>query len=190
MKQLKLSVCNENGSVLLISVVILMLLTLLGIFVITTSTIEIQIAVNDKWHKMAFYNADGGVEASKELLEQSIDERGFADNNVGGMGIYTSDFFLNQDIENNIPSDDNRDISIPINPTKDDPHTNILIGIGGNTGNTFLSTGNALQMSAGYEGKGKGAAGGGGHIVYDIRSRREGIKNARATIKGCWRHII
>ena len=203
MKQLKLSVCNQNGSVLLISVVILMLLTLLGIFATTTSTIEIQIAGNDKWHKMAFYNADGGVEASKELIEQNIEQRGFT-GDVGNVGIYTSNFFSKPDIGNNIPSDDDdgddtddddddgRDISIPRTLSFGDPgydpnipHTNILIG-----GNTSLSTGSALQMIAGYEGKGKGAAGGGGKIVYDIRSRREGINNARTTIMGRWRHLI
>ncbi|WDN87649.1 hypothetical protein BuS5_00617 [Desulfosarcina sp. BuS5] len=190
MKQLKLSVCNQNGSVLLISVVILMLLTLLGIFATTTSTIEIQIAGNDKWHKMAFYNADGGVEASKELIEQNIELRGFPSVTplpyvLGGVGIYSVDFFMNPDIDANMPSDTNRNVSIPAKPSSSVPHTNILIG-----GNTSLSTGSALQMIAGYEGKGKGAAGGGGQVVYDIRSRREGINNARATIMGRWRHVM
>jgi len=197
---------NEKGSALIIALIIMTLLTLLGIAATTTSTIETQISSNDRLYKMAFYNADGGVETSKELLEQNIEQRGFPGSNVGGIGIYKLDFFLNPPIRNNIPSDkddndytdddddDGRDISIPetlsfgdpgYNNPKSPPHTNILIG-----GNTSLSTGNALQMIAGYEGKGKGAAGGGGHVVYDIRSRREGIKNARATIKGRWRHVI
>ena len=61
MKIIRDSICNENGSVLLISVVILMLLTVLGIAATTTSTIEIQIAGNDKINKMVFFAADSGI---------------------------------------------------------------------------------------------------------------------------------
>ncbi len=46
------------------------------------------------------------------------------------------------------------------------PHTNIVA-----FGDTQLVTGSALQMAAGYEGKGKGAASGGGKIVYEVHSR-------------------
>ena len=53
---------NEKGSVLLISVMFLMLLTVIGIFAITTSTIEIQISGNDKINKMVFYAADSGID--------------------------------------------------------------------------------------------------------------------------------
>lgn len=49
---------NENGSALLISVLILGLLTLLGIFATNTTNIELQIAGNDKLHKLGFYAAE------------------------------------------------------------------------------------------------------------------------------------
>ena len=52
---------NEKGSVLLIAVVFLLLLTVIGIFATTTSTIEIQISGNDKIQKMVFYAADSGI---------------------------------------------------------------------------------------------------------------------------------
>ncbi|MBL0717211.1 MAG: pilus assembly PilX N-terminal domain-containing protein [Desulfosarcina sp.] len=61
MKIIRDSICNENGSVLLLSVVILMLLTVLGIAATTTSTIEIHIAGNDKINKMVFFAADSGI---------------------------------------------------------------------------------------------------------------------------------
>lgn len=52
---------NEKGSALIIAVVFLMLLTVIGIFATTTSTLEIQIAGNDKISKMVFYAADSGI---------------------------------------------------------------------------------------------------------------------------------
>jgi len=61
---------NENGSALLISLLILGLLTLLGIFATNTTNIEIQIAGNDKLHKLGFYAAEAarGYVAGKPAL--------------------------------------------------------------------------------------------------------------------------
>lgn len=57
-------------------------------------------------------------------------------------------------------------------------------------GETRLSEGGAIQMIAGYEGKGKGAAGGGAWIVYGIRSRTQGIDTSDSTVSCNWRHVM
>jgi hypothetical protein len=49
---------NEKGSVTVLAVVFLMLLTLIGIAATTTSSIEVQIAGNELRHKLAFYSAE------------------------------------------------------------------------------------------------------------------------------------
>ena len=61
MKEKPVFLNNEKGSVLLTAVIFLMLLTVIGIFATTTSTIEIQISGNDKINKMVFYAADSGT---------------------------------------------------------------------------------------------------------------------------------
>ncbi len=81
MKIIHDSLCNENGSVLLLSVVMLILLTLLGMFATTTSTIEIQISGNDKIHKQRFYDADSGVSSALSML--TFDDELTDDNKVG-----------------------------------------------------------------------------------------------------------
>jgi hypothetical protein len=60
-KQVIRIIKNENGSVLVIAVLILLALTLIGISAISTSDIDIRISGNDKFHKMAFFAADAGV---------------------------------------------------------------------------------------------------------------------------------
>ena len=62
MKEKPIFLNNEKGSTLIIAVVFLMLLTFLGGFAITTSTIEVQISGNDKINKMVFYAADSGID--------------------------------------------------------------------------------------------------------------------------------
>ena len=43
---------SEDGSVLVIAMIMLVLLTLIGISAITTSTIEVQISANERIYKM------------------------------------------------------------------------------------------------------------------------------------------
>ncbi len=52
---------NEKGSVTVLAVVLLMLLTLLGMAALSTSSIETQIAGNEMRHKMAFYAAESAT---------------------------------------------------------------------------------------------------------------------------------
>ena len=63
---------NEDGFVLVASLVTLGLLVIIGISATTTTNIEIQIAGNEKAYNMAFYQADGGNELGIEILEQNI----------------------------------------------------------------------------------------------------------------------
>ncbi len=52
---------NENGSVTVLAVVLLMLLTLLGMAATTTSSIEARIAGNELRYKQAFYAAESST---------------------------------------------------------------------------------------------------------------------------------
>ena len=59
---------NDEGSVVAVALIMLVLVTLLGIAATTTSTIEVQIAGNDKFHKKTFYTAEAGIEHAREDL--------------------------------------------------------------------------------------------------------------------------
>jgi hypothetical protein len=59
---------NEQGSVLLLALLILFAVTMLGIFSTNTSTIEIQVAANNAYHKKAFYAAEAGIEHGRSIL--------------------------------------------------------------------------------------------------------------------------
>jgi hypothetical protein len=59
---------NESGFALILAILALMLLTFLGLTLVTTTSTELQIATNYRWSQQALYNAEAGVEAGKELL--------------------------------------------------------------------------------------------------------------------------
>ncbi|MEE9611437.1 MAG: PilX N-terminal domain-containing pilus assembly protein [Desulfatiglandales bacterium] len=61
---------NEQGSVLVVSLVLLVFLTIIGLSASTTAEIETRIAGNDKAHKVAFYAAEAarGYAAIRSIL--------------------------------------------------------------------------------------------------------------------------
>lgn len=202
--RIKSITCGEDGFVLVAAMMIMVILTLLGISATTTSVIERQIAVNEVLYKDAFYHADGGTEAGSELIEENVScPNGFTSTfsiiRIGGVDVYEKDFSSNRQMSDvngaassvqltDLPSDTVRSIRLPSNPANRSDtvaHTNIAVW-----GVTKYMAGSALQMVAGGEGKGKGAAGGGGYIEYDLHSQHIGVRNSDVKIATTWRHII
>jgi len=64
---------NEDGSVLVIALLMLAFLSILGVSSTTTSTIEIQIAGNDRVFKQNFYKAEAGAMEAALTLENETD---------------------------------------------------------------------------------------------------------------------
>jgi len=52
---------NEKGSVMVLAMILLAVLTILGIAVLTSSSIDTQIAGNELRHKLAFYAAESAT---------------------------------------------------------------------------------------------------------------------------------
>ncbi len=59
---------NEDGSILIITLLILVLLTFLGFWGYNTTVTELQIAGSDKAIKTVFYAADAGIEVGRTVL--------------------------------------------------------------------------------------------------------------------------
>jgi len=192
---------NNRGSALVVALLMLVVLTLIGISATTTTTFELQIAGNDKLYKRAFYAADGATEMGGELLEQNIEDRDwdFGEDGVnppsdtnplnrGNVRLESANPYMNREGDPGVvgtPSDANRDAVYPRTATDSEPHTNIKA-----VGNTTLSTGSAVQLIAGYEGKGKGAAGGGAWITYDVRAERLDVSDTEVRVLLGWRHVL
>ena len=68
---------NENGSALIIAVIIMTAILIIGMFATNNTVTELQIAGTDLSFKQAFYEADGGTEYASQLLENNIECIGF-----------------------------------------------------------------------------------------------------------------
>ena len=181
---------NADGWVTFAALLILGILTIIGTSSITTSNIEVKIATNDKVHKMAFYAADGGSELGTELLELNIAcASGFANDNlvINNITVVDKDFWMQGNIDkptdiSDYSSNTDRDVQIDADSG---PHTNLSI-----YGETAFGVGGAIEMAAGYEGKGKGAAGGCVSLLYEIYSQHLGLANSKSMVAIQWRHNI
>jgi hypothetical protein len=164
------------------------------------SLTDIKIANNIKQEMTTFYEADASLEATGELIEQNLAcITGFDDKD--GDGIIGGLFFVNnmnfsyneRDVAY-IPDADPKSPPVPSSPpdfyypadySPDDSYASIKVG-----GASRFSKGSAIQMAAGYEGLGKGAAAGGASIIYDVYTLRSGLNNSSSTHFMLWVHLI
>ncbi len=89
---------NEQGFLLIVTMLILVVLTVIGLSALDTSTFEVQIANNDRWSKVAFNAADGAVYSTANLLEDTISATG--DVTYGGLISYTGFNTMNPTLNN------------------------------------------------------------------------------------------
>lgn len=64
---------SERGAALVIAIMILLILTVLGIYAVTTSTLETKIAGSERVLQEAFQAADGGVDYGRSVIEMVLD---------------------------------------------------------------------------------------------------------------------
>ena len=206
---------NQRGSVINVALLILILIFLVGIGLNKISTTDIKIASNMKTQATTFYEAEAGLEAVSELLELNVAcPLGFTDTTddpplPAGWERIEGTFIVppNPDYELAFwRSDTTGDITTDPDPATnnniiayyvddpdlsdyhldlDKPHTSFSLG-----GQARFSTGSAIQMAAGYEGLGKGAAAGGASIIYDIYTMRYGDHGSRAEHMIQWIHLL
>lgn len=193
---------NEEGFILITTLMMLVLLMVLGISATSTTTLELEISGNDRVRKEAFYQADGGTQLAARLVEESLGTPGgftaldansiLVDPVSPNNTILVVDTTLSENADatrdENSVSDAARDIAFfpgGVDTTNATPHTNIIAD-----GITSTTAGSGLQMLAGYEGKGKGAAGGGGQILYTIYSQHMGRAQSEAMVAAEWQHVI
>jgi hypothetical protein len=210
---------NEQGFVLVTGLLTLVVLTFLGLAATTNTSIELKIAGNDRLNQENFYDAEATLILGTEILEQNFNcSTGFSKNSATSDPAAVNEpantkYSL---LENQIRAYDqgnaiafwrnpqprewddgwtiNRDVYDPADADAIYPAANIAGGE--NVGYLYFGgfsemlPGGALQMAAGYEGKGKGSASGGVAKIIDIYSVYNGELNSQTCVVMGWRHLI
>ncbi len=164
---------NETGSVTIIAaLMILVILTLIGISATSTTVVELQIAANDQFHKIAFYNADSGLYGSPKVVSAVVNTS--APVPVGGgttaTGVAylapTTDVSFYRQVMGYAPYDGGLE-DISFNPVGIDTNVDVRRDREENI------VGGSAEFASGAEGIGTGSTGGIA-LFYDMRSNAQG----------------
>lgn len=206
---------NEDGFILITTLMMLVLLMVVGISATTTTTLELEISGNDRVRKETFYQADGGTQLAARLIEESLGTPGgftaldtdnvlvdpvnpnntilivdttLSENNNGYDPVTNTSGRRETSVFDDTAVGGGRDLAYfpgGFDATNATPHTNIIAD-----GVTSTTAGSGLQMVSGYEGTGKGTAGGGSQILYTIYSQHMGRAQSESIVAAEWKHVV
>jgi hypothetical protein len=91
-QNLPIDLRTEGGSVMVVALLMLALLTVIGIAASNTSTTEMQISANEQQNRIVFYAADAGLNVGRQFLtDLKVDNPGNWDRLLAGTGITWQD---------------------------------------------------------------------------------------------------
>jgi hypothetical protein len=184
---------SEQGSVIIVALLVLFTLTLLGISATTTSTVELQIAANDQLHTIAFYNTECGIFATPKLISNAIDilSEPPVDTDDGSIapgieylpndGSYVADTFFRQVIGYDAYDGGTSDITfdsggIPVEVDVERLGQQNIVGGG-------------AEFASGSQGIGAGSTGGVA-IFFGMDAAGTGPRNSAANIRAEYRKVV
>ncbi len=172
---------NEQGFVLATALWVLLLLVFIGITSVTTSSVEVQVAANDKFHKIAFYDADGGIFTTPKLISTAIETD--ANPAVVGQLSVSGDFY--NKIMGFAPADGTAvyEVQYARNATIE-----MAFDVDVARAGQQIMAGGGAEFASGSSGVGPGATGGVA-VLYDMNSNGAGPSNSVASITARYRKV-
>lgn len=168
---------GQSGSALVVAMIVLAILGALALASLDVAELNIFISANDRDTKESFFHADSGVNVGHEFLEEAIET---------GNSTFYSDGTNSTDANT---WQNSTDFNSTDYTTTWYPYGAMATYVRAGFLDSGVTVGSAMQIGAGYEGVGKGAAGGGTFTNYLIRAHREGRRNSVAEVDLGWRHI-
>lgn len=184
---------NSDGFILVTAMWIMVILVLIGLASVRSTSIELLIAANDKFHKMAFYNADGGVSTAPKLIGRAINAgidpveanlTLFAvDGAISGAVAGQPTFY--DEIMGFVEDADPAALTTPeLSYTIDSDIMTVNIDHDG----ARILVGGGAEFASGAAGPGSGSAGG-VEIRYILTSSATSLKNSQSDISARYRKI-
>ena len=178
---------SEDGMILIVSLLLLLVATVVGITALSTSTTNIMIAGNQRLSDINFTCADSGVSVSVPIVDNTAFYRSVS-------SIYTSLVSNTTDLVNEISGSSPMDTDA----AETSPDITFGMGAGASAVTDFVdvdylyyapTAGCALEFASGYEGVGKGASGC-GEVYYRIASVCQGQASSEAAVCSMYRYVI
>jgi Tfp pilus assembly protein PilX len=167
---MKKRLMNENGSVLLISMLVLVLLTLLGIVALDTTDIELRVTTNDRTYKEAFHAADGAGMAAVKVVRNSLDSSEGLTLPSISYAESAADFY--GELTGTAASDDAVDLSFNVSDTTQ-------VGVDVQLINVVSIAGGGTEFAAGYSSSSTSGSTG---MRYAVETEATAPNNSTSTV--------
>jgi len=176
---------NERGMVLISALLLLLIISFMAVGMSTDTSMDVRIAGYEKFKAVSFGNAESALNAGSEVLEDNIYEAGWT--------LPTG--YPNLSAQYNGTITINNDGNFYMNSNLGTPPLQFITMTGDIQAGVVtqrllskLAEGGATQMAAGYEMLGKGAAGGGVHVLYNFQATGTGADQALTNLGMHYRH--
>ena len=169
MKKLWIFHPSQRGSIMLVTLMIMLILTTLGLAAISTAITEVRITGNAKLLNAVFYGADGGGRVYPSILSETIETRTVPLRYLSPAGPVVDPIDLTAEVfgfASPAESEDSAftepDLLVDMNP--------VSVGVDVDRVQERILSGGAAEFAGGYEGIGASAAGGSVGIFYQVES--------------------
>lgn len=209
---------DEGGAALILAITVLIVLTVIGVAALNTSSLQVKMIHNVRLYNTAFYRADGSLNVAVPVVEEILYLRGFSAapfNFEGSANVVVNDIDFHdeavvvdsdgvykgfdavdfpegtEDSGDDGDGDRSNDLGNATATNPDIVVSGVVQGAVDVDGlGTTADKGFSILMAMGYEGLGKGVAGGGASRWYEVNARGAGPLNTVSRIKGKYRHKI
>ena len=176
---LKKTLHNEEGSMMVIALLILVILTLIGVTTATTARVEVQIAGNERFHKIAFHLADSGTMVAPKVISTCLECA--SEENLAGVTYLGESGTFYRELMGYVPHDADRDLRFLLSPYTVDVDVRRI-------GQVNLA-GRGSEFASGAEGVGVGSTGGVA-ILYEVDSQAPGPSASLSNVSAIYRKIV
>jgi hypothetical protein len=179
MKSLMHRHMNEDGSAMVVALLILVLLSIIGVSTTKKSEMEVQIAGNQKSSKVAFLVADSGVYATPKLISLCMESD--AEETVTGITYLGSSGSFYRELMGFDDGDSDCDINFDVG--------GFDVDVDVQRAGTEMLPGGGVEFASGAEGPGVGSTGGVA-VLYDLDSFGDGPGDSHSNVGGVYRKVV
>lgn len=186
----------QRGTALVMAILILLVLTIIGIYAISTSTVEMKISGLGRELKEAFTTADSGAPIGIEVTKLIIHENPQAISDlpspwkdvVKDSNLLSEIFTITRDSDQ--PTDSNPDIDSTGDSNNLDLPSSVRLRMDIDRLQAYPIAGSGIEFAAGYRGIGEGGGGGVG-IIFAMDSLGElTLGKAKSEVETGYLHVV
>lgn len=178
---------SEEGIVLIISLLLLLVATVVGITALSTSTTNVMIAGNQRLSEINFSSADSGVSLSVPVIETTAYDKAVSSSYTSV--VTDTSNFVNEISGASAGDSDTASASPDLQFSLGSDTSAVMVSIDIDYLYSGFSAGSAIEFASGYEGLGKGAGAGGAEIYYSVDSISAGVIGSETRVYAVYRYV-